>query len=67
MPQAEIRLVVPPARDMVDLLGQGDHLLKLIEDQFEADIRVRGNEITIAGEAQEAEACLLYTSDAADE
>jgi phosphate starvation-inducible PhoH-like protein len=56
VPQAEIRLVVPPGRDMVDLLGQGDHLLKLIEDQFEADIRVRGNEITIAGEAQEAEA-----------
>ena len=56
MSQSEIRLVVPDGRDMVDLLGQGDHLLKLIEDQFEADIRVRGNEITIAGEPQEAQA-----------
>jgi phosphate starvation-inducible protein PhoH and related proteins len=52
----EIHLVVPPERDMVDLLGQGDHLLKLVEEQFEADIRVRGNEITIAGDASEAQA-----------
>jgi phosphate starvation-inducible PhoH-like protein len=41
---------------MVDLLGQGDHLLKLIEEQFEADIRVRGNEIKIAGDGSEAQA-----------
>jgi phosphate starvation-inducible protein PhoH and related proteins len=54
--QAEIRLVVPPERSMVDLLGQGDHLLKLVEEQFEAEISVRGNEITISGEAQESEA-----------
>jgi len=56
MQEAEIRLVVPPGREMIDLLGQGDHLLKLIEDQFEADIRVRGNEITISGDPQEAQA-----------
>ena len=56
MPDTQIRLVVPAARDMVDLLGQGDHMLKLIEDQFEADINVRGNEITIAGEPSEAQA-----------
>ncbi len=56
MPATEIQLIVPPERDMVDLLGQGDHLLKLVEEQFEADIRVRGNEITIAGDADEAQA-----------
>ena len=56
MSQSEIRLVVPPERSMVDLLGQGDHLLKLVEEQFEADINVRGNEITISGEPQEAQA-----------
>ena len=56
MPHAEIRLVVPPGRDMIDLLGQGDHLLKLVEDQFEAEIRVRGNEITIVGDPQESQA-----------
>jgi phosphate starvation-inducible PhoH-like protein len=56
VPDTEIRLVVPPGRDMIDLLGQGDHLLKLIEEQFEADICVRGNEITIAGDGSEAQA-----------
>ncbi len=56
MSETEIRLVVPPGRDMVDLLGQGDHLLKLVEEQFEADICVRGNEITIGGESSEAQA-----------
>ena len=56
MPETQIRLVVPAGRDMVDLLGQGDHLLKLIEDQFEADINVRGNEITITGEPSESQA-----------
>ncbi|MCE5202845.1 MAG: PhoH family protein [Actinomycetia bacterium] len=40
---------------MVDLLGEGDHILKLIEDQFESDIAVRGNEITITGDASEAQ------------
>jgi len=40
---------------MVDVLGEGDHLLKLIEDQFESDIAVRGNEITISGDSAEAQ------------
>ena len=34
---------------MTRLLGQGDGLLRLIEDQFESDIAVRGNQITISG------------------
>jgi phosphate starvation-inducible PhoH-like protein len=63
VPDTEIRLVVPSGRDMIDLLGQGDHLLKLIEDQFEADIRVRGNEITIGGEASEAQAISVLFSE----
>ena len=45
----QIRLVVPPEVDMTRLLGQGDALLRLIEDQFESDIAVRGNQITISG------------------
>ncbi len=51
-----IRLVVPPEQEMVALLGQGDHLLKIVEEQFESDIRVRGNEITITGESSESQA-----------
>jgi phosphate starvation-inducible PhoH-like protein len=34
---------------MVALLGSGDELLRVIEDSFDADIHVRGNEITISG------------------
>ena len=42
-------MVVPPDLNMTSLLGQGDRLLRLIEDEFESDISVRGNEITING------------------
>lgn len=52
----QVRLVVPPDLDMVDLLGEGDHLLKLIENQFESDVSVRGNEVSITGESGEAQA-----------
>ncbi|HET6352288.1 MAG TPA: PhoH family protein [Coriobacteriia bacterium] len=45
----QIRLVVPPDLDMTCLLGEGDQLLRLIEDQFESEINVRGNQITISG------------------
>ncbi|MRS11534.1 MAG: PhoH family protein [Actinobacteria bacterium] len=41
---------------MVELLGEGDHILRLIEEQFESDIAVRGNEITITGDTAEAQA-----------
>ncbi len=34
---------------MVSLLGSGDELLRVIERSFDADIHVRGNEITISG------------------
>jgi phosphate starvation-inducible protein PhoH and related proteins len=52
----QIKLSVAPEMAMVDLLGHGDSLLRLIEQQFEADISVRGNEITVTGEAAEAQA-----------
>ena len=35
---------------MVDLLGQRDELLRVIEDAFPVHILVRGNEITVSGE-----------------
>jgi phosphate starvation-inducible PhoH-like protein len=40
---------------MTDLLGQGDSLLRLIEDHFESDISVRGNQITIDGAAGDSQ------------
>jgi len=40
---------------MVSLLGSRDELLHVIEKAFDADIHVRGNEITITGGAAESE------------
>jgi phosphate starvation-inducible protein PhoH and related proteins len=40
---------------MVSLLGQRDELLRLVESAFPVSIHVRGNEVTISGEATEAD------------
>lgn len=40
---------------MVGLLGQRDELLRLVEAAFPVEILVRGNEITITGDAPETE------------
>ncbi|MRR12447.1 PhoH family protein [bacterium] len=41
---------------MTDLLGQGDDLLRAVEAQFESDIAVRGNQITISGDPHDSQA-----------
>lgn len=51
----EIKVVVPGDLSMVELLGYQDQLLKVIEDRFKSTILVRGNEITIKGDAEEVE------------
>jgi len=40
---------------MVELLGQRDELLKIIEAAFPVGIHVRGNEITVTGPSEDAE------------
>jgi len=40
---------------MVGLLGHRDELLKLVEEAFPVAIHVRGNEITVTGDADDAE------------
>jgi phosphate starvation-inducible PhoH-like protein len=50
----QIRLVVPAELDMTRLLGQGDSLLRFIENRFSADITVRGNEVAISGDPDDA-------------
>ena len=40
---------------MVGLLGQRDEFLRLVEDAFPVSIHVRGNEITVTGDAVDAE------------
>lgn len=51
----QIKVLVPGEGEMVNLFGSRDELLKLIEQGFESTILVRGNEITITGEPEEAE------------
>ncbi|MGI9018255.1 MAG: PhoH family protein [Euzebya sp.] len=49
---SSVRLTtVPGEHAMVGLLGTHDELLKLVEAAFDVDILVRGNEITVTGEA----------------
>jgi phosphate starvation-inducible protein PhoH and related proteins len=53
---AQVKILVPGSQSMVALLGQHDSFLKLIESGFDSAILVRGNEVTISGSAEEAEA-----------
>jgi phosphate starvation-inducible PhoH-like protein len=55
----QVKILVPGSQPMVALLGQRDELLKLVEDGFDSQIVVRGNEITITGEEAEAEKVAL--------
>jgi phosphate starvation-inducible PhoH-like protein len=44
-----VRIVIPDDQSMVSLLGSRDELLDVIERALDADIHVRGNEITVTG------------------
>ncbi len=46
-------VVVPNSVNMVSLLGPGDEHLGLLESSFDADVHVRGNRITLHGDAAE--------------
>ena len=51
MSPTQVKILVPGNHLMVELLGHRDQLLRLIEGAFpEADVLVRGNEITISGD-----------------
>jgi phosphate starvation-inducible protein PhoH and related proteins len=52
-PTTSTLIVVPADQSMVALLGSSDELLRLIERSFSCDIHVRGNEITLSGDAAE--------------
>jgi phosphate starvation-inducible PhoH-like protein len=49
----QVKVVIGDDHSMVSLLGSGDELLRVIEGSFDADIHVRGNEITISGSPAE--------------
>jgi phosphate starvation-inducible PhoH-like protein len=46
-------IMVPASIPMVALLGPGDEHLSLIEKAFQADVHVRGNQVTVRGERAE--------------
>jgi len=52
---AQLKVLVPGNHLMVELLGQRDELLKLVEAAFPVTIHVRGNEITVTGAPHDAE------------
>jgi phosphate starvation-inducible PhoH-like protein len=43
-------ITVPDSVSMVALLGSGDELLRLVENEVETDVHVRGNEIAVTGQ-----------------
>jgi phosphate starvation-inducible PhoH-like protein len=45
----QTRITVPDSQIMVNLLGPGDEILRLVERAINSDVHVRGNEITITG------------------
>ncbi len=49
-PQARITLSVPGDHSMVALLGPHDEHLRQIEAAFDADVHVRGNQITVSSD-----------------
>jgi phosphate starvation-inducible PhoH-like protein len=51
----QVKVLVPGNHHMVELLGQRDELLRLIESAFPVTIHVRGNEITVSGAEVDAE------------
>jgi phosphate starvation-inducible PhoH-like protein len=59
----QVKILVPGSQPMVALVGQRDELLRIIESAFSTQILVRGNEITITGEEQEAEKVALLFED----
>ncbi|MFV2019134.1 PhoH family protein [Micromonospora sp. LOL_023] len=47
--RVQTRITVPDPQIMVNLLGAGDEILRLVEQSVTSDVHVRGNEITITG------------------
>jgi phosphate starvation-inducible PhoH-like protein len=51
----QLKVLVPGNDLMVTLLGHRDELLKLVEEAFPVTIHVRGNEITVTGDPDDAD------------
>jgi phosphate starvation-inducible PhoH-like protein len=49
-PPVRATITIPESVPMVALLGSGDELLRLVEAEVDADVHVRGNEISVTGQ-----------------
>src|SRR6266545_1600453 len=49
--RAQTKITVADPHTMVSLLGASDEILKVVEEHLNSDVHVRGNEITLTGEA----------------
>jgi phosphate starvation-inducible PhoH-like protein len=65
-PRSQIKIVVPDDHSMVGLLGSRDELLHVVEQAFNSDIHVRGNEITVTGPEEETELATKLFSELVD-
>ena len=48
---ATLVVSIPPSIDMVNLLGPRDDFLRILEDQLDAELHVRGGSITLSGQS----------------
>nr|BAH90114.1 phosphate starvation-induced protein [uncultured bacterium] len=44
------QITIPASIDMVNILGPADSFLRILEQELDADIHVRGNQITLSGD-----------------
>jgi phosphate starvation-inducible PhoH-like protein len=49
-----VKTTIPAQHSMLSLLGTGDSLLRIVEQAFNTEILVRGNEVTVSGSDAEA-------------
>lgn len=55
MEPTHVRLTIPDSIDPTELMGPADVLLRRVEGAFDAMVAVRGNHISLTGEADEVE------------
>ena len=48
-----VKTTIPAQHSMLSLLGTGDSLLRIVEQAFNVEILVRGNQVTVSGPATE--------------
>ncbi len=61
--RTQITLTVPSHVSMVQLVGQSDEILRVLQDNFEARITVRGNSVSVEGNSADVQSLTAIFSD----